>query len=89
MPEESKYPECDKLAAVAKKSQLCGEFLDWLREQGWDLVEEVEEHYYPVRKTNEQLLAGFFKIDLNKVETERRALLEEIRANNERRPEKV
>jgi hypothetical protein len=34
--------------------------------------------YYTTHKTPEQLLADFFKIDLDKVENERRALLERV-----------
>jgi len=37
------------------------------------------DHYYPIRKTIEQIIAQYFEIDLNKVEEERRLILEEIR----------
>ena len=87
--EGSKYPECDKIVAVHDQSQKLGEFLDWLREQGWELCayqgvedeesEETPDGWYPIHKPAEQLLAKFFGIDLNKVEAERRALLEAIR----------
>ena len=78
MTEESKYPECDKIVAVHDQSQKLGEFLDWLREQGWELCEIWDDGWYPIHKPAEQLLAEFFGIDLNKVEAERRALLEAI-----------
>lgn len=33
------YSEHIKLHAIADKSQACGEFMDWLAEQGWTLCE--------------------------------------------------
>ena len=107
---ETKYPECEKLAAVADKSQAIGDFLDWLRSgeadntrfkrpiflaansivaEEWhhgeqDLLEDedcdVDEGKlcywgYDIRR----LLAKYFEIDLDKVESERRAMLEELR----------
>ena len=80
-------PECDKMVAIRDKSQIIGEFIDWLTsEKGYTIAEldqEAEEgyqNYYPVSYSMEKLLAEFFEIDLNKVEAERRAILEAIRS---------
>ena len=90
-------PECDKLHAVADKSQVCGEFLDWLK--GQFFLAKPHEHtddcgYYegscgyrrdelePVHENTESLLARFFNIDMKKVEKEKSARLDAIRATN-------
>lgn len=78
-----KTPECERMAAVREKSQAIGEFLEWLREEkGWTIAEEYgnSDRLLPVRYSTEALLAEFFGIDLNKVERERRAILEGCRS---------
>lgn len=40
--------------------------------------------YSPISKNTEKILAEYFKIDLNKVEAERRALLAALRENEDR-----
>ena len=67
----SKYPECEKLQKVAEKSQVCGDFLNWLSFEGH--VEII------TRKRTEELLAEYFKINLNKIEKEKQAMLDDIR----------
>ena len=77
------YPECEKIAAVQEKSRELTNFVDWLREHGYSICEEVtygdQEEWVTTRRPFEQLFADYFGIDLKKVEEERRALLEEIR----------
>ena len=63
-------PECEKLKAVVSQSQPIGAFLEWL--------EEIHDVRLPGGSVNE-LLAEYFEIDLDKVEVERRALLDFIR----------
>lgn len=89
---EDKYPECEKLAAVKEKSQAIGEFMDSLSTQGLYLCQaftpeemgvdcgELEEVYMPSNMPIEKVLAGYFGIDMNKVEAERRAMLDALRA---------
>ena len=44
----SKYPECDKLAAIHEQSQAIGEFLEWLQSgQGHDFGTSVQLAWYP------------------------------------------
>lgn len=44
-----------------------------------------EERLHPVRMTREVLMAKHFEIDLRKIDDEKRAMLDEIRASNARR----
>jgi hypothetical protein len=77
------YPECEKLLAVKDKSQLVGEFLEWASGKNMVLCARPkgdDEEYYPVMQSWEKLLADFFGIDLNKVESERRAMLADLQA---------
>lgn len=76
--------ECAKLVAVSKDSQTIGTFLDWLRSGRVPRVtlcvmDDSSERYRPSYTSIEKLLAEYFEIDLNKVEEERRAILEGIR----------
>jgi hypothetical protein len=54
---------------------------DELNKQAFEnpLFEVWSSHYEPVHERTEKLLAQFFEIDLNKVEEERRALIEYVR----------
>jgi hypothetical protein len=79
-------PELDKRHAVIESgaSDTLTEFYDWLNERGWLLARwEVDgnenEYLEPVYTRPEQLFAEFFGIDLNLIETERLAILEELR----------
>jgi hypothetical protein len=85
------YPEHDKLRACREHSQVCGDFLEWLKRR-YRLVEsvlqnpEAEEldYYYEdfdVTESTVDLLAEFFGIDQNKLETEKREMLAELRGN--------
>jgi hypothetical protein len=80
-------PECDKLLKAAPESQKLGEFIDWLTDNGYHLCTqqktegEPSEQYLPCHENIEEILALYFDIDLKKVEQEKRALLDAIRAN--------
>jgi len=70
------YPECEKMEKVEVESQAIGQFLD----------SELFVKYYQYRDDIwtpgiEKVLAEYFKIDLNKVEAEKRAMLDAIRKN--------
>lgn len=75
-------PEHEKLHKVRDKSQVCGEFLDWLRdEKGFTLA--TEDEYgdpIPVYTSTTKLLAEFFEIDLKVLEDEKEQMLRELRA---------
>lgn len=72
------FPEHEKLKLVADKSQVIGEFVGWLETKGIWLESNA-------RRTPAitQLLAEFFEIDLDVIETEKRAMLDLIRDANE------
>ena len=81
-------PECDRLAEVAPVSQKIGEFLDWLSDaKGIHLAEWIQPEEWEwggktlvtVNVSFSSLLAEFFEIDLDKVEAERRAILQHLR----------
>lgn len=70
------YPEHEKLEKIQDKSQVVGEFLDWLLMNGWSIV---TTNPAMVHKTIEEHLAEFFKIDLKKLNEEKEQMLAEIR----------
>ncbi len=74
-------PECDRMLAVREQSQAIGEFLDWLdEEKGVELMVlgDGGASYEPFYFNTNKLLAEFFDIDLDKVDKEQRAILEEL-----------
>ena len=81
---EISTPELNKIKKNQFESQTIGEFLDWLQnEKGIILCvydKDVSEHHpYPIRESIEQLLAKYFRIDLQKAEKERVAILDNLR----------
>ena len=84
-------PECEKLSAVAEKSNIIGEFLDWMIENTdyrlcayYNEPERYENGYLSTsHRERENLLAEYFNIDIYLVEQERRALLEWLRQEQE------
>src|SRR5512135_3496653 len=95
---EQVFPEHDKLHAVKDRSQSIGEFLEWLQsEKGYvvcerlrtngdeDEDEDEDDADYELVPANlgvTRLLAEFFKIDLEKLEAEKRQMLDQLRAAN-------
>jgi hypothetical protein len=64
---------------------VCGEFYDWLQEQGYRLctIPDGYDHtYFPTNAFIQDLLAQFFEIDQQKIELEKRAMLDECRKMN-------
>jgi hypothetical protein len=82
---ETKYPECEKMSRCTEKSQICGEFLEWLLNKyclaKWTKTDNSfnPEELVPVNDSIENILADFFEIDLKLVEKEKIQVLEEIR----------
>jgi len=81
-------PELDRQSEIINsgKAGTVQEFLDWLHnERGYQLCEPVPNSlhgYYGLASYGgpEQLMADFFGIDRDKIEAERRALLDHIRS---------
>lgn len=81
-----RYPEHQKLQAVANESHMIGRFLDYLEEHGvrfarYNRSEELDE----ICQRKEEILADYFEINLVKIEDEKRSMLEECRQLNEKR----
>lgn len=81
----SDYPEHEKLQAVKDESQAAGAFLWWLRdEKGLFLCGMHDDYNFPVRAGYEveKWLAEYFEIDLEKIEEEKRAMIDRLREMN-------
>lgn len=82
----SDYPEHEKLSAISDKSQAIYDFLMWCAEEkGAELATWAEEgldRMWPLNTAKRELLAEYFGIDLNKLEDEKRAMLDEMRRAN-------
>lgn len=71
--------ELEKFRAAKAEAATLTRFVDWLREEEIVLAERDDEgELWLVRHSTEQLFAKFFGIDLNKLEDERRALLDSL-----------
>lgn len=76
-----KYPEHMKMKAIEKESQVVQEFLDFLSGGGyviceWDILSGSPRATY---RHMVELVAGYFKIDLKKLEFEKAQMIAEIR----------
>jgi hypothetical protein len=80
--EMTTYPEHEKLKAIADKSQEIYDFIDWL---GWShgiaLYDTATDR--GVTTSLKFLLAKFYDIDLARIEDEKRAMLDDLRALND------
>jgi hypothetical protein len=81
------YPEHTKLRAISDQSQACMDFIEWLGEE-YEIVlceipEDYERTYFPIMRSLTKLLAEHFDIDLDKIETEKRAMLAAMREAND------
>jgi hypothetical protein len=78
---EEQYPECEKLAQVAVKHGAIYEFIKWLNEiKKIHLCKYGERDLlWPITTSTEKLLAEYFELDLNKIEQERKQILENMR----------
>ena len=79
------YPEHERLALVTERSQAIGDFLEWASGKGYHLLKwhEFEDgaDYIPFPPVV-KMLAEFFDIDLDKIEREKRAMLDYMRGAN-------
>lgn len=87
IPPEPPVPEHERLEKAKKTDDattLVGEFFDWLvGEKGYSLgkyLREDHEFLTPIHESVHKLLAEFFGINQNALESEKRALLDHIRA---------
>lgn len=76
------YPEHIKLKAIMGKSQAIGEFIDWLFGEYKIVLAsrfELNDTLYQSTISIDKLLAGFFDIDRDVLEKEKRQILETMR----------
>jgi hypothetical protein len=82
----SDYPEHEKMRLIKDQSQSIGEFLEWLQDKKEVIFAEYPEtnsdHLFPLHLPTQKLIAEFFDIDLDKIEDEKDAMLEEQRRLN-------
>lgn len=89
MTDDSKYPELEKMRSVRGESRLLTEFVDWLEDHNMRICVRTASQsvysspYEPIPENYEKLFARFFAIDLEKVEDERRAMLEALREDHQ------
>lgn len=86
MTSEPNTPELNKLKHALPESRSLSRFLDWLEENDMRVCKpsETEWGYDSISENSERLLARYFEIDLERVEDERRALLDYQRSLNEK-----
>ena len=82
----SDYPEHKKLKVVKDRSQAIGDFIEWLGARGMAVCDfdptYLRDNYVPTRIPINKLLAEYFEIDLDRLEEEKLAMLDEQRALN-------
>lgn len=81
------YPEHEKLRALRGKNDVVGDFLTWLEQQGVVLCEHRDGHNYPhpVSRSIPKWLALYFEIDQDKLEDEKRDMLNVLRRVSEKK----
>lgn len=80
----SAYPEHQKLKAISDKSQCVADFWDYMEQQGIVFAERGEnsQFLYHTMKNKRDFIAEFFDIDMNKIEAEKRAMIEDLQKIN-------
>lgn len=88
---EPTYPLCNKWKSVRPQADTLLEFMEWLDGKGIRLCktgdEEWQEEYFPIFKSHTNLLYEFFEIDAQKLDDERRDILEKQRELSEKNKE--
>lgn len=83
----SKYPEHEKMREHLMESQAIGEFLEWMQGERklWicESQDSLSTPFVPYAVNINVLLAEYYEIDLDKVENEKREMLEEARRAND------
>lgn len=78
---KTQTPEHDRMRLIKDEADVIAPFLEWLTEK-YVIADWVDDdELYPVHAGIEKLLASYFDIDLNKIEAEKCAMLEELRAS--------
>ena len=81
-------PELDRIAKVHDQSEIIGQFLEWLQDAShyaigeWISERNVQDSFVPAHPDINRLLAEYYDIDLDKVDQERKQILDEIRRSH-------
>lgn len=80
----NKYPEHEKLKACQREVSALSNFFDFLAEQEWEIAkfDDRYERLLSIRERPDKIIGMFLKIDPKKLEAEKQAMLDEIRATN-------
>jgi len=78
----TKYPEHEKIAALNGENEVVGDFIEWLRSQGYSVCKFVDGRRIPniVNKSTEEWIAEYFELDREKFSEEKEAMFKEMRA---------
>lgn len=76
------YPEHEKLKALGGDNQTVGNFIEWLSEQGYEICRwnVAGTFCIPANISRDDLRAAHFEIDRNRLEDEKRQMLDAMRA---------
>lgn len=78
--EYAEFPECKKFSGLAQTMAIEREFLEWLSEQGYHLAKyNDEDELFPCYESEWKLLYRYHEIDEQKLEKERRELIQQMR----------
>lgn len=83
---DEKYPECAKFRLARDEAAVLTRFVDWLEGQGIVFCTHAEngrQDYWSIGDTTEKLFMRYFEIDAEKLERERRTMLESTRSPEE------
>ncbi len=81
-PKTLEVPNCEKLRALHKDKVIVGDFIEWMTAQGYVIAQEVEEELAYARKSFDKLWLDYIEVDEQKLDDERRAILDEQRKLN-------
>ena len=79
---DENYPAIEKMKSVQKESQVIGDFLEWLDEQGLRIcsIDDETGELHTAYCSIEKRLAIYFDIDLVEVDKEKRQILAGLRS---------
>jgi hypothetical protein len=82
----SEYPEHEKLRALDGRNQAVGCFIEWLQVKGYVIARYknihgfMDEQLVPDTSGIQDLIAEYFGIDQDKLEQEKRKMLDDLRS---------
>lgn len=76
------YPEHEKIKALGGANQIVGDFIEWLGEAGYEICKRDHlDRLYAANERRDALIAKHFEIDEDRLESEKRAMLDAIRGD--------